>query len=405
MPELTALRLEYVPIGELVPFPKNPRKNEEAIPKVVDSIKRFGWTNPVLARREDKVVIAGHTRLEAAKKLGLDKVPVIWLDLDPVSARLYNLADNKLGEFSQWDDDLLAGILRELQQEDEAGLAIAGFGEDALQAILEETKPRGGTDPDDAPAAPEESWVKPGDLFLLGKHRLLCGDSTKPNDVARLMRVEKARCMWTDPPYGVDYKGGTRKRLRIANDGAEGLEALLNSAFASANDALQDGAAIYVAHPAGANSVTFGVSFVAAGWRLHQTLVWVKDSLVLGHSDYHFKHEPILFGYRPAKGRWGRGWEGWYGDDSQVSVFEVPRPKRSEEHPTMKPVELITRMLANSTRQGDLVYEPFSGSGSTLMACEVLSRKCRAIEIDPRFVQVAIERWQAHTGQKARKEE
>jgi DNA modification methylase len=404
MPELTTLRLEYVPIEQLVPFPNNPRKNEAAIPKVAESIKRFGWTNPVLARREDKVVVAGHTRLEAAKRLGLDKVPVIWLDLDPVSARLYNLADNKLGEFSQWDDDILSGILRELQEEDVAGLAIVGFGEEALEAILKETAPRGGTDPDEVPATPEESWVKPGDLFVLGQHRLICGDSTRAEDVARVMNGELARCMWTDPPYGVDYKGGTKKRLQIRNDGAEGLESLLNSAFGCANSALQEGAAIYVAHPAGTNSVTFSVSFVAAGWRLHQTLVWVKDSMVLGHSDYHFKHEPILFGYRPAKGRWGRGWEGWYGDDAQVSVFEVPRPKRSEEHPTMKPVELISKMIGNSTRTGDLVYEPFSGSGSTLMACETLGRKCRAIELDPRFVQVAIERWQSHTGEKAQKE-
>ena len=245
-----------------------------------------------------------------------------------------------------------------------------------------------------------ESWVKPGDLFELGEHRLLCGDSTRTDDVGRLMDGERAACMWTDPPYGVNYKG---KAGSIQNDGAEGLEALINGAFGAANDALADGAAIYVAHPAGPNSVTFGVSFVAAGWRLHETLVWVKDSLVLGHSDYHYRHEPILFGYRPAKGRRGRGGEGWYGDDSQTTVFEVPRPKRSAEHPTMKPVELITLMLMNSTRSNEVVYEPFSGSGSTLMACEVLGRKARAIEIDPRFVQVALERWEKQSGRKARK--
>jgi DNA modification methylase len=659
-------KVVYVPVGDLVPMEANPRKNAEAVPKVMASIQRFGWTNPILARREDRVVIAGHTRLEAAKRLGLEKAPVIWLDLDPVSARLYNLADNKLNEVAEWDDEALSTILAELLAEDAQGVAIAGFSEADLDALLRQV---GGSpsneDPDDVPEVAAESWVKPGDLFQLGEHKLLCGDSTKPEDVARVMAGERASCMWTDPPYGVNYKG---KAGTISNDGAEGLEALLNGAFAAANDALEDGASIYVAHPAGANSVTFGVSFIAAGWRLHETLVWVKDSLVLGHSDYHYRHEPILFGYRPAKGRRGRGGAGWYGDDSQTTVFEVPRPKRSDDHPclrpgsfvmtafgwrpiewllvgeqvltaegtyasvedisshhcdgplvrihvegiaeafdatgnhpflvardgalawveasqllpgdelatplpfhveprgpsceasipagpatppprvttasgmqggsawltsspgssptapsrqasrcttrtaasrttscrtsslsprlstsgftpvascetesggshadcvvcsspsrpstgtsipedgswasgvgpatspewsrfalhavasvervpysgpvwnlsvqgsptfqtrigmthnTMKPVQLITLMLTNSTRAGSVVFEPFSGSGSTLMACEVLGRKCRAIELEPRFVQVAIERWEKHSGQKA----
>jgi site-specific DNA-methyltransferase (adenine-specific) len=666
-----ALKLVYVPVGDLGAMVGNPRKNDAAIPKVMESIKRFGWTNPILARREDKVVVAGHTRLEAAKALGLEQVPVIWLDLDPVSSRLYNLADNRLNEVAEWDDDALAAILTELLAEDAEGVAIAGFGDEDIEALLREVNgdPKLAGDPDEAPDVSEKPWVKLGDLFTLGDHRLLCGDSTKPEDVARVMAGEKAACMWTDPPYGVSYQGGTKKKLRILNDGAEGLEALINGAFGCANEALADGAAIYVAHPAGPNSVTFGVSFVAAGWRLHETLVWVKDSLVLGHSDYHYRHEPILFGYRPAKGRRGRGGEGWYGDDSQTTVLEVPRPKRSEAHPclrpgsqvlteigwraiemlsvgervltadgyfeaiehvsshpcegplyrigvegsgelvdatgnhpflivrhgqlawaeasqlrvgdelasplshdhprsaacppgasipaapgarrsrattgstsraatgwltsspgsgpmapspaasrcttatgtsrtmtcptscwsrplstsgftpvatcktasggshagcavcgsrsrpstgtspgaagsvgtdaspvtspgwsrfalhrvvraeriaysglvwnlsvegsptfqtrvgtshnTMKPVELITRTLSNSTRKGDLVYEPFSGSGSTLMACEVLGRKARAIELDPRFVQVAIERWELATGKKA----
>jgi site-specific DNA-methyltransferase (adenine-specific) len=396
-----ALKLVYVPVGELVAMQGNPRKNDAAIPKVMASIQRFGWANPILARREDRVVVAGHTRLEAARKLGLDKVPVIWLDLDPVSSRLYNLADNKLNEVADWDDDALTTILEELLEEDAEGVAIAGFTDEDINALLREVDGAGqGGDPDEAPEPVEESWVKPGDLFELGNHRLLCGDSTKPEEVARLMAGEKAACMWTDPPYGVSYQGGTKKKLTIKNDGAEGLEALITGAFGCANEALADGAAIYVAHPAGPNSVTFGVCFIAAGWRLHETLVWVKDSLVLGHSDYHYKHEPILFGYRPAKGRRGRGGEGWYGDDSQTTVFEVPRPKRSTEHPTMKPVELITAMLTNSTRLDDLVYEPFNGSGSTLIACEIMGRKCRSIELDPRFVQVALERWEKQSGLK-----
>ena len=188
-----ALKVVYVPVGGLAPMPSNPRKNDAAIPKVMESIKRFGWTNPILARREDKVVVAGHTRLEAGKRLGLTEVPVIWLDLDPVSSRLYNLADNKLNEVAEWDDEALSSILAQLREEDAAGLAIAGFGENELNALLNQVGGSPG-EPDDVPEAPAESWVKPGDLFSLGPHRLLCGDSTRAQDVARVMAQSAPAC-------------------------------------------------------------------------------------------------------------------------------------------------------------------------------------------------------------------
>ncbi|MDE3131411.1 MAG: site-specific DNA-methyltransferase, partial [Acidobacteriota bacterium] len=239
-----------------------------------------------------------------------------------------------------------------------------------------------------------ESRAAPGK-----RHRLLCGDSTKPESVTRLLGDERADCMWTDPPYGVSYVGRTKAKLTLANDTLAGskLFDFLCACFVAADKhALKEGAAVYVAHPAGALSLQFLLAFEHAGWRLHQTLVWVKDSMVLGHSDYHYAHEPVLFGYTPAKsGRRGRGGEGWYGDNAQTSVFEVARPKASEEHPTMKPVELVAPMLRNSTPPAGLVYEPFSGSGSTMAACEATGRVCGAVELDPKYVAVALERMNA----------
>jgi site-specific DNA-methyltransferase (adenine-specific) len=209
------------------------------------------------------------------------------------------------------------------------------------------------------------------------------------------MNGERADMAWADPPYGVKYVGRTKAKLTLANDALEGsaLFEFLCAAFITADrHALSEGAAIYIAHPGGALALQFMLAFEHAGWRLHQTLVWVKDSMVLGHSDYHWKHEPLLYGYKPGKGRLGRGGAGWHGDNSQTTVFEVARPKVSDEHPTTKPVDLIAPMIRNSSPPGGVVYEPFSGSGSTMAACEATRRVCRAVELDPKYVAVALER-------------
>jgi site-specific DNA-methyltransferase (adenine-specific) len=207
--------------------------------------------------------------------------------------------------------------------------------------------------------------------------------------------------LWTDPPYGVGYVGKTRDGLSLANDDPGGVEGLLGRSFAAIDGVLRPGAPLYVTHPAGPHAVTFGERFLGAGWRLHQTLVWVKDRMVLGHADYHYRHEPILYGYKPGPGRWGRGHRGWHGGNDQDSVMEVPRPAASREHPTAKPVELIARCLRNSSLPGQVVLDPFAGSGSTLIACQQLGRRARLVEIDPSYCGVIVDRWRAFTGDEA----
>lgn len=239
-------------------------------------------------------------------------------------------------------------------------------------------------------------------------HALLCGDATSAEDVAQLMAAgggERADVMWTDPPYGVSYVGKTKRALTIQNDGAGDLDGLLTDAFAAADSAaLVEGAAIYVAGPSGPQGIVF-INVFHAQWPLRQILMWVKDSMVLGHSDYHYRHELILYAFKPAPeggiGRLGRGGDRWYGPNNATSVFEIPRPKRSEEHPTMKPVALVAAMLENSSAVGDVVYEPFCGSGTTLIASERLGRRCRALELDPRYCDVILARFEAETGREA----
>jgi len=228
----------------------------------------------------------------------------------------------------------------------------------------------------------------PGDRWHLGDHRVLCADATE----TRVAEPESVDVMWTDPPFGVSYTGGTRKALTMQGDDASGIAELLQKAFARADTQLKPGARIYVAHPVGPLSISFGQEFMRAGWHLHQTLIWVKDSIVLGRSDYHYRHEPVLYGYKPGQRRTGRGARGWYGDNRQASVFEIPRPKASLAHPTIKPVRLVEAHLVNSSQPGDLVLDPFLGSGTTLIACEKLGRRCCGADIDPRYVDVAVRR-------------
>lgn len=399
-PEVAA---QWVDITALRPWAENPRKNDgEPVKKVAASIKRFGFASPIIARKNGEI-IAGHTRWKAARSLGLTRVPVRYMDLDPTDARLLALADNRVAEEAAWDDGKLSELLVQLEKEG-VDLSCSGFDESELTKLLKSADVRDVVD-DECVSRPDEllaKWkVSVGDVWRIysrscdgGSHVIMCGDSTSSDDVRALVGDKCADMMWTDPPYGVSYVGKTSDALEIQNDKLKPaeLEKFLIKSFSVAP--LRDGAAVYVAHPPGALSLQFRLAFDKC-FTFRQGLVWVKDSLVLGRSDYHYKHEPIMYGNKKMSGRFGRGGDGWNGDDAQVSVFDVARPKTNREHPTMKPIELVEIMIRNSTTAGQCVYEPFSGSGTTLIACESTARICFAMELDPRFVAVALERMSA----------
>jgi DNA modification methylase len=371
-----SIAIEYAPIGDLRPMPGNPRRNDKAIPKVAESIKRFGWTNPILARREDKVVVAGHTRLEAARYLGLDKVPVIWLDLDPVSSRLYNLADNKLGEVAEWDQGALATMLEQLKLEDAAGLLIAGFGDEDIAKILADVAGpvEGNTDPDEVPEVPAEPYVQKGDLYLLGEHLILCGDSTNPDHVRQVLGEKPPELVFTDPPYGIAFRTLDKVQGAIANDGD----------MEKAGDVVRDALSLV------ARSKAF---FVCCEWRslgmvlgsladnqinAKACIVWEKSG-PFQHLDRFFKQHEFLVYAGPFGGETTIGGDVWKHDRDN-----------KPDHPTPKPVSLIVQAVEAASLRGQTVYDCFSGSGSTIIACEKATRKCRAIEIEPKYVQVAI---------------
>lgn len=391
-------------IGSLNPYHRNPRRGNTAV--IAESLRTLGQYRPIvvnagtLTGRPNEVLAGNHT-LFAAQKLGWDAIDVVMVDVDEETATRIVLVDNRSSDLAENDEDLLAALLQDLPD-----LTATGFTDDDLEELLAEVEAGDGDvplqgDPDDAPNAPDEAdaVTEPGQVWELGPHRLLCGDSTDLAAVEAFMVDGRADCMWTDPPYGVDYVGKTKDALTIQNDGAEDLPKLLAGAFAAASAVLKPGAPLYVAHPAGPLSLDFARAFLDAGWLLRQNLVWVKDQMVLGHSDYHYQHEPILYGFTPGgEGRLGRGGDRWYGDNAQVSVFEVPRPARSAVHPTMKPVDLVTAHLRNSCPPGGTVFDPFGGSGTTLIAAHTTRRVARLVELDPAYCDVIAQRFQETTG-------
>ena len=386
------------PIGSVKPDPNNARKHpKRSIDALCRALERFGQRKPIVVR--DGVVIAGNGTLEAAARLDWSEIACVEFVGSEEEARAYAIADNRTAELSGWDKEVLATSIGELLGGGWADLGDdVGFSEAELARLM--PAPDGDEREDDADLSePEElleKWgVKPGDLWVAGEQRVLCGDSRAPETWQLLLGEERAVWCWTDPPYGVEYEGKTKKKLKIKNDGAADLPSLLEASFSTVDKFLADGASIYVSTPAAALSLQFGNAFVAVGWKLHQNLVWMKDAMVLGHSDYHYRHEPILYGRKPGPGKWGRGSRGWYGDDAQTSVLEHARPKRSSQHPTMKPVSLVEQCLRNSSQRGDLGIEPFAGSGTTLVAAQNLGRCCAAVELDPKYVAVCLERLSA----------
>ena len=399
MPEL---KIEYWPIDRLVFYARNPRKNEHAVPKMASLIKEFGFKVPVVAR-SDGSVVDGHLRLMAARHLGMETVPVVLADeWTPAQVKAFRIAVNKSAELAEWDTSLLALEIEDLKELD-FDLELTGFELPELEDILgagADGGTEGQTDPDAVPEAQEEPVSRLGDVWLLGRHRLMCGDSTDAGSVALLMAGEKADLLLTDPPYNVSYEGATKDRLTILNDSMddEKFRSFLADAFKAADTVMKNGAAFYIWH-ADSEGYNFRGAVRDTGWMVRQCLIWVKNSMVLGRQDYQWKHEPCLYGWKDGAAHL------WTSDRRQTTVLEFNKPNRNGEHPTMKPVELFEYQMLNSTNREAVVLDLFGGSGTTMIAAEKNGRSARLMELDPRYCDVIVRRWQDFTGKEATLEE
>lgn len=394
-----------VPIDSVTLHPKNPRRGD--VPLLKASLTRFGQYKTITVQAGTGLVLTGNHTLRAARELGWDRIAKATIMVDDAEANALVLADNGTSDLSVYDDRELAALIRATPD-----LTATGITPERI-AALEQEPIEADEGADDVPDLPEPVKVqtRPGDVWILGEHRLICGDATDPRVVEALMGADKADLMWTDPPYGVEYEGKTKEKLRIQNDGKWSLATLLKGAFEAAADVLKPGAPVYVAH-ADTERITFETSLRDSGFLVRQNLIWVKNTMVLGHSDYHYKHEPILegelaeagegkghdpllYGFREGgTGRLGRGGAKWKGANNATTVFEFPKPAASVKHPTMKPVNLILAMFANSLRYGGMVFDPFAGSGSTLLAAELHNESvARVIELDPRYCDVICHRY------------
>jgi DNA modification methylase len=394
------IELRWVRAGDLAANPKNWRRHPERQRRALRALLgEIGYADALIAREEhgSLQLLDGHLRRELDPE---QQVPVLVTDLTVEEGDKLLLTLDPIAGLAVADPGPLADLLASVTSQSAAVQELlASVAASAKLAFV-----RGLTDPDEVPPLPAKPRTKRGDVWRLGAHRIVCGDATDGEDFERLMAGARAEVMWTDPPYGVDYVGKTPQAMRIAGDAGAGLADLLRSSFAAIDEVLAPGAALYVAHPAGPQSVVFANAFLAQGWQLRQILVWVKDVLVLGHSDYHFRHEPLLYGCKRGAGRWGRGHNGWHGGNAETSVFEIARPRASREHPVTKPCELVRRCLMNSSPAGAAVLDPFLGSGTTLLACEGIGRRCFGLELDPRYADVAITRWERFTGRTAERE-
>jgi DNA modification methylase len=430
--------LEFLPIEGLIPYAQNARTHSEAqVSQIAASIREYGFTNPVLVS-DDGTIIAGHGRVMAARQLGMAEVSCLRLShLTDAQRRAYILADNKLALNAGWDEELLKLELGALRDEG-VDLGLTGFDASEIDALFlgdDDVEEQGLIGDDEAPAAGDGFVSRRGDIWVLGDHRVMCGDSTDIGMVSELCSDGPIDCCWTDPPYNVNYEGTAGK---IENDhmGDAAFREFLRDAFVSAFSVMRAGAPIYVAH-ADTEGFNFRGAFREAGFKLSGCLIWVKPALVLGRSDYQWRHEPILYGWKEGAAH------SWYGgrknttvvdaedapfvveDDGAAVQIEIgettlrisgadlkveelvgstiraEKPKKSAEHPTMKPVGLVLGMLKNSSKRGDAVLDLFGGSGSTLIACQKVGRRARLMEYDPRFADVIVRRWQQFSGRKA----
>lgn len=375
-----------IAIRDIHPYPNNPRKNSDAVDAVAESIRQRGYCAPIIVD-EGHIILAGHTRYKALKKLGWKECPVLLLrGMSDEQKRKYRLLDNKTGELATWDLDALA---EELEALDFDGF---DFGFELSETVTDEE-----TQEDDyevnPPAQPKS---KRGDIYVLGRHRLMCGDSTSEDDVQALVGSTRIDMLLTDPPYGVDYTGKTADTLKIENDVQtdEDLEIFLSSAFRNADAVMKPGAAFYIWY-ADSKGGIFRTACQEVGWEVRQVLIWAKNSFVLGRRDYQWQHEPCLYGWK------GGAAHKWTSDRKQSTLLNFDRPTKNKEHPTMKPVPLFDYLIKNNSEVGDDILDLFAGSGTLAIACEQNGRNAYMMEYDPKYVDVIIDRWERLTGKKA----
>jgi DNA modification methylase len=395
--QAVAKHIEMWLIDKLIPFARNPRTHSDRqIAQIAASISEFGFNNPILVDT-NAGIIAGHGRLLAARKLGLKEVPVIVLDhLSDAQKRAYVIADNQLALNAGWNDELLGIELAALQAED-FDVSLIGFADEELARLLHDQDGVAGlTDEDAVPELPQSPISEAGDLWILGDHKLLVGDATVPEDVEKLMAGESADLVFTHPPYNVAYEGYTEDRLTIKGDRMSDAEFIqfLESAFRSCTAAVKPGASLYVCHSSSWQR-EFQNALESAGFEVRFQIIWAKNTFAWGFGRYKFQHEPIFYCHVAGQK------DPWYGDKSQSTLWEEKKPAANRIHPTAKPVELVERALVNSSKAGDVVADLFGGSGSTLIGCERRNRKARLMEIDPKYADCIVRRYQEYTGKQA----
>lgn len=389
----TTTDMQLVPVSKLVPYVNNARTHSpEQVMKLRSSLREFGFINPIIIDR-DYGIIAGHGRILAAKEEGITEVPCVFVDyLTEAQKKAYILADNRMAMDAGWDEDLLRVEIEALQGE-AFDVSLTGFDEMELADLFKDGSDSGAEDDDyDLSAALEKAaFVERGDIWTVGRHRLMCGDATSAEDVAALMDDRKANLILTDPPYGVSFKSSSG--LTIQNDSMKNEEFynFLLSAFENMADHLEKGGAAYVFH-ADTEGLNFRRAFIDAGFHLAGCCIWVKDSLVLGRSDYQWQHEPVLYGFMQ------NGKHPWYSDRKQTTIWNFAKPKRNANHPTSKPLDLLGYPIGNSTQENAIVIDTFGGSGSTLMACEQINRTCCTMELDEKYASVILRRYVDDTG-------
>ena len=374
-------------ISDLKQHPKNPRKHpKELLERLKRSIEEYGFTNPVLVSKDNKI-LAGHARCKAAKELGISEVPVIRLDFEGAKADAYVIIDNKLNELSEWDIPLLESLIKDIEKSD-FDVTLTGFDLTEIDELFSKSDDKEGKDDgyDVTKALEEASFVNLGDVWILGKHRLLCGDATNPEDVKALMDGKKANLILTDPPYNVGFESANGLKIKNDKQDSEKFYNFLLSSFKNMASSLADGGSAYIFH-ADTEGLNFRKAFIDAGFHLSGVCIWEKNSFVMGRSPYQWGHEPILYGWLKT------GKHKWYAGRAESTIWRYDKPKKNADHPTMKPIPLLCYPIKNSSAVNSIVLDTFGGSGSTLIACQQMDRICYTMELDPKYASVIIRRY------------